>query len=169
MKRPDSTVLLWLANAVGWIGLGLAALHQFGALAWRPAGALPEVKPLAPRTVQAPQAAPEVGARNPFDPGAAHWIAAAPKGAGGAGELRGVVVMPGVRAAVTGGGAVHVGEPLAGGRLAGIRGGTVLVQRENAVDEIEVPVFRRPTLQSLNGATPVLSRQPGPATGKETR
>lgn len=160
MKRPNSTVLLWLANALGWIGLGIAAFHQFGALAWRPAGALPEVRPLSPRPMQPPQAAPEVGAHNPFDPGAGRWIAAAPQGASATGDLRGMVVLPGVRAAVTGGGAVHVGELLAGGRLVGIRGGKVLVQRENAVHEIEVPAFSSPTLQSLTGAPPMLPSQP---------
>jgi hypothetical protein len=125
--------------------------------------------------VQPPPAAPEVGARNPFDPGAGRWMVAAPKGAGGTGELRGVVVLPGVRAAVTGGGAVHVGEPLAGGRLVGIRGGKLLVRRDDAVDEIEVPAFRSPTLQSLNSASPLLKqpegasfiKQPGPARGKQ--
>lgn len=156
MKRPDATVVLWLANGVGWIVLAIAALHQFGVLAGRPALALPEVKPLSPLLLQPPPAAAEVGARNPFDPAAGRWLAAAPEGPRAPGELRGVLVLPGVRAAVTGGGVVLVGEPLAEGRLVGIRGDKLLVQREDAagaVDEIEVPALHTPTLESLNKGT----------------
>ena len=164
MQRPDSTVLLWLACALGWIGLCIAAFHQFGVLAWRPAGALPEIKALSPKPVQSPQATLEVGARNPFDPGAARWmVAEAPKGAGAMGDVRGVVVLPGVRAAVTGGGAVHVGEPLGGGRLVGFRGDKILVQQNNAVDEFDVPALRSPTLKSLSSGPPILPTRPGPA------
>ena len=79
MKRPDSTVLLWLANALAWFALCLGAFHQLGVLAWRPAGgALPQVKALSPRPLPTPGAAPELGARNPFDAQALRWMAAAP-------------------------------------------------------------------------------------------
>jgi hypothetical protein len=161
MKRPDATLYLWIANLLGWGGLCVVALLQFGILTPRPAAALPEVKALRPAPLAAPQMAADVGTRNPFDPTAGRWLAAAAKSdaataAADAGALRGILVLPGVRAAVTGAGAVHVGDAFAGGRMVGIRDGKVLVQQEGGAkpDALEVPAMRRQTLKSLNSAVP---------------
>lgn len=149
--RPDPTVLLWLACALAWIGLCIVVFHQIGVLAWRPA-ALPEIRLLAPRALQSVPAAPELGTGNPFDAAAGRWFAAAPEESRTSAELRGVLLLPGVRAAVTSGGTVHVGEALAGGRLVGIQGGKLQVRQGSAatVEELDVPGWRSPTLQSLN-------------------
>ena len=148
--RPNwnPTVVLWAGNAAVWLLLALIVVYQFGLLSH--GGGAPKLRTLAPEPIQPSAPLSDIAARNPFDPNGNHWRTTAAVAAGSVGELRGVILLPGVRAAITGGGLVPLGGQWGGGRVTGIDANKVIVQRQGAVSELELPSAHRPTLQSLN-------------------
>jgi len=147
----NPTIMLWAANALVWPLAALAIGYQFG---WFGAGGgFPQVQPLTPEPIRLTMQVSDVTARNPFDPAGTHWRSLAvntPPSSASAGGLRGVIVLPGVRAAMTGGEPVYVGGQLAGGRVIEIRANKVIVQRDGENVEMEVPSAHRPKLDSLS-------------------
>lgn len=151
MKLPDPTTGLWLANAFGISLLLLIVAYQFGGAFFGLGAQLPPVLPLVVQPVPQPGLEANAGSRNPFDSSSAHWKTSSGKTAA-SGELRGVILLPGVQAVVTSSGAVHLGETLTGGRVAKILDDKVVVEQENGNREMELPSAHRPTLRSLNKA-----------------
>lgn len=150
IKGPGVTIGLWLANAIGWLVLTLLVSYQFRIFLFDPAATMPAELSLVPKPVQLPEALPDTGNRNPFDTTALHWrTSAAASPAAGSGDLLGFIRLPGVNSALTSSGVVHVGEPLAEGKLLGMMEGKVIVEQASGKREMELPSARRPTLQSL--------------------
>ena len=164
--QPTLTQGLWLANGFSWLLLsGLVAIGAqrsfLGAEAPAlridpvPAEALP---PRAPANVAN---VPGVQARNPFDPAGTPWQATgSPAAEAAPGQLRGIVVLPGVGVAMTDGGAVRPGEALEAGRLVSVRVSGVVVETPGGQKSLALPGANRPSLQELNQAQPA---PPGPA------
>jgi hypothetical protein len=148
------TVALWVGNAGVWLALALIALFQLGAL--RMGGPLPDVRSITPKPIQTVAQSSSSGTRNPFDPTGQNWRSALATAAPVHREVRGVVIMPGVRAALTDAGVVHLGEQLSGGRVTQIEQDRVVVQQDAHSVELELPSAHRPTLQSL-----MAERKPG--------
>lgn len=152
MTPPNLTVGLWLGNALGAALLLLAAFYQFGGAVFGAGARLPQVQPLVARPVPQPSASAGIGARNPFDPSIAHWRASGAGAPALAGELRGVILLPGVRAVVTNSGTVRPGETMTEGRVIRILDNGIIVEQGQGNREIKLPSAGRPTLQSLNKA-----------------
>jgi len=152
MRHWNPTIVLWAGNAMVWPLLALVITYQFGVLDL--GGGLPKVQALKPVPIRLSALVSEGGARNPFAPDGGHWHSAVATTASASGtsggELRGIILMPGVSVAVTGGGVVHLGGPLAGGRVKEIRANKVVVQRDAETVELELASAHRPTLESLN-------------------
>ena len=152
MKLPNPTAGLWLGNAFGILLLLLIVAYQIGGAVFDMNAPLPKVQPLAAQPIHQPEPQADIGNRNPFDSSAARWKTDAEKNSALSGELRGVIMLPGVKAVVTKGGAVHLGEALAEGRITKIMGDKIIVEQGDASREMELPSAHRPTLRSLNKA-----------------
>jgi hypothetical protein len=155
VTRITATSSLWMASAA----ILAAALVLSGILAWRTfsggSETLPEIMPLKVATLDHPAAATEPGKRNPFDPSGTHWQETradlAPVAERGA--LNGLVVLPGVRLAITDGGVVKPGEALAGGKFRGFRGDKVSIETATGrLEKIDGPGANRPRLNDINQA-----------------
>jgi hypothetical protein len=157
IKGPGVTIGLWLANAIGWLALILAASYQSGIfrLDAGSVAKMPADLTLAAQPIQLPQPLPDMGKRNPFDATAAHWTTSeATSPAAGNGDLLGFIRLPGVNSALTTTGVVHVGEALAQGKLIGMTDGKVIVEQATGKRAMDLPSARRPTLQSLGKPHP---------------
>lgn len=155
MRRITATATLWLASAAALA----TAVILFGILAWRVfsggSEALPEIVPLKVAALDFPATATEPVKRNPFDPSGAHWQDARTDLAPVAerGTLSGLVVLPGLRLAITDTGVVKPGEALAGGTFRGFRGDQVSVETATGgLKNIDGPGANRPRLKDINQA-----------------
>ena len=147
---PNLTAGLWLGNALGLALLLLAAFYQLGGAVFGAGARLPQVQPLAARPVPQPSAKIGIGDRNPFDSSVAHWRASGASVPTMAGELRGVILLPGVQAVVTNSGTVRPGEMMTEGRVIRILDNRIIVGQGEGNREIKLPSADRPTLRSLN-------------------
>lgn len=161
MKLPNPTAGLWLGNALGISLLLLIVVYQLGGAGLDLGAQLPQVLPLAAQPVTHLGLEANAGNRNPFDPSATRWKISGENNPAITGELRGVILLPGVQAVVTSSGAVHLGESLTEGRITRISGNKVIVEQGNGSMEMELPSARLPTLQSINKAKPGLDTTKG--------
>ena len=152
MTLPNMTTGLWLGNALGILLLLLVALYQLGGVIFGTGTQLPQVLPLTAQPIPQAGLRPDIGSRNPFDSFNTRWKTSAEKNPAPSGELRGVIMLPGVQAIVTNSGTVHLGETLAEGRVAKIMGDKIIVEQGNGNRELELPSAHRPTLQSISKA-----------------
>lgn len=153
-----STRGLWVANAVFLASIAGLLAWQF----WQVFGAnsrAPSALRLDRATIEVPVAqiiTPP--ARNPFDPGGTHWRTSAPSMAAPAtGQILGILALPGVGVALTDRGAVHPGETLKEGELVSVAPSGAVVDAPGGHQKLELPGGRRPRLQDLNKAAPVVS------------
>ena len=152
MTLPNPTTGLWLGNALGLLLLLLAALYQFGGVIFGMGAQLPQVLPLTAQPIPQPGLQADIGSRNPFDSSSTRWKTAGGNSPAITGELRGVILLPGVQAVVTNNGAIHLGEMLAEGRVAKILDNKIIVEQGGVNREIKLPSASRPTLQSISKA-----------------
>lgn len=162
-RRHLLTRTLWAGNAIAIATLLAVVLFRFGALMPGDA-ALPDLRPLRVAELAPPPLAQTPGERNPFDPSGMAWRE--PKddeASAGSGELKGIIVLPGVRRAVTDRGSVGTGEALGAGRIVSIDDRAVVVDTGSGRKPLETPGVRRPRLQDLNR---VGKLAPAPAEGR---
>jgi hypothetical protein len=154
------TRALWVANAAGLLLLAAAGV-RLGELLWRGnADRLPAIIPFTLSPLPLP-AVPSVADGNPFDPGRLAWRLPEDQDlAGGAGEVKGVILLPGIRRAVTDKGSAKPGETIGAGRLLAVEGGSVVIDDGGGPKKIETPGARRPRLEDLNRAAPAAARRP---------
>lgn len=158
MRQIPLVVGLWLGNAVAF-ALVIAALYsQLGAL-FVPTRDGAEWQSIQPQPLRVPETPNIQGLKNPFDPGAVHWQAAERRAEPGGRELQGIMLLPGVRAAVTGSGVVYPGGQVSGGRLAEITRDGMIIRQESQTQEIKLHAVPRPTIQTLNKAQPSASKE----------
>ena len=158
--QPTLTQGLWLANGFSWLLLGvLVAIGvqrtflgaEAPALRIDPVGA----EALPPHAAANVPHVPNIQARNPFDPAGTPWQAAdSPATEAAPGQLRGIVVLPGVGVAMTDRGAVRPGEALEAGRVVSVRVSGVVVETPGGQKPLALPGANRPSLQELNQARP---------------
>ena len=145
---------LWLANGLLWLlPCGFLA---FGAAKIFLGGEAPPLR-LDPLRTEAmpPLALASAGTRNPFDPAGAAWLAAdSPGPAATPGQVRGIVVLPGVAVALTDRGAVKPGAALDAGRLRSVKTTGAVVDTPGGPQALVLPGSNRPSLQDLNRARP---------------
>lgn len=151
MGRITLTKGLWVGNALALLAVVLVLYSQLSGLLFGSAKGRPELRPIQPQPLPVMERPPLNGNKNPFDSNAGHWKTADSK-RGGDGELRGILLLPGVQVAVTGSGIVRAGESMNGGKIAGIKQDRLIIQQENQNQEIKLPSAQRPTLQTLNKA-----------------
>lgn len=147
------TRALWAANLLALLLLlGVAASRVWTAFAGS-GEVLPDIAPLKPGPVTLVPVAPDIGERNPFDTSGQPWRPA-PAGAEapGSGALRGVVILPGARFAVTDRGMSKAGDLLAEGKVLGIQTGSVVVDANGTRQALDLPSEKRPRLADLNRA-----------------
>lgn len=157
------TMALWLANVFFWLFL-------IGFVIWRLQAVLVagEVAKLRIEPVSAPAwpllALPSAQARNPFDPAGTPWhVASSAAPVVATGQLRGIIVLPGVSVALTDKGAVKPGESLTVGRLVSVKAREAVVQTPSGLQALTLPGASRPTLRQLNQANkPKPSSQSAP-------
>lgn len=155
MKRAalfrNPTTALWLLNAFGAILVISAAAYRIGPALLGGDVTMPKIGAIPAQPIQQLAAIPGTGDRNPFDPASVRWGGAQPVDIPAqAGELRGIIRLPGIRLAVTGSGTVRIGEPVAGGKVRRILNDRIVVENEMGMKEIELPSAHRPTLEALN-------------------
>lgn len=148
------TRLLWLANAVGILLLLGAAFGRTWTAFSAASVPLPDVAPFRPATLPALPLPAEIGERNPFDVAGQAWRPA-PAGAelAGTGSLRGIVLLPGARFAVTDRGMARAGDSIAGGKLLGLEARRVLVESGGRRQALDLPSEKRPRLADINRAS----------------
>ena len=146
----NPTRLLWLGNVTACLTLIIILTCQ-GYIVWVGSRAdMPEIEPLRPQPVHMPAVPTGTDSRNAFDISAAHWradIALRTQEV-----LLGVIMLPGVRSAITSNGTVKTGEIFSGGRLLEVFDNRVVVERPTGPETIMLPLARHPTLQSLTAA-----------------
>jgi hypothetical protein len=152
MKLPEATTGLWMGNLFGILFLLLAVAYQLGGAIFASGAHMPEINPLSVQPVPQPETRTDIGSRNPFDPSAARWKASGGNNPAITGELRGVILLPGVQTVVTSNGTVRVGETLPEGRVVRILDDKIVVEQGGGNKELELPSARRPTLKSINKA-----------------
>ena len=152
-KLTNPIIILWSANLTILLFFMLFVCYQSYLVYFGSTVKVPEIRPLHPHPVILNAPPVNAGARNGFDTSGIHWRADSISPA--VEELLGVMVMPGVRAALTNNGTVNVGSPLAGGKLLQVLEDRVVVERASGPEVILLPIAHRPTLQSLNSAQPV--------------
>jgi len=156
MKRLPLVSGLLLGNAIALIIVIVALYSQLGPL-FAPMKGMAELSPIQPQPLRILEQTSPLNLKNPFDSGAVHWKAVESRE--DTGELHGVMLLPGVRAAVTGTGIVYPGGQVSGGRLAEITPDGLIVQQENQAHKITLHAVPRPTLQTLNKAQPLASKE----------
>ena len=152
------TRALWLANGFFW--LLLAGLVAFRVQQVFVSGAVPALRldPL-PAEALPPLAQVSVPTRNPFDPSGTAWQAAgSPVSAAAPGQVRGIVVLPGVGVAMTDRGAVKPGEALDAGRLVSVKVAGAVVDTPGGRQALVLPGSNRPSLQDMNRARPTAAK-----------
>ncbi len=146
------TVVLWLANGFLWlllVGLMIWRLQAVFLAAEAPALL---VEPLLAEAWPVP-VLPSGQARNPFDPAGTPWhVASSTARVPTGGQLRGIVILPGVSVVLTEQGAVKPGESLLVGRLVSVTGREAVVQTPSGPQALTLPGANRPTLGDLNQA-----------------
>lgn len=152
VNPSNPTILLWAGNAAACLLLVLIAAYQLYLAFFGAAADLPEITSLRPQPIHLIAAPDYIGMRNGFDTASTHWHADSISPARE--ELLGVIMLPGVRAAVTRNGAVSIEGVLAGGKLLQVFDNRVVVERATGTETIPLPLAHRPTLQSLNSAQP---------------
>lgn len=152
MKLPNATTGLWLGNLLGMLLLLLVVVYQLGGAMFTSGAHLPAVHPLTVQPVPQPETLADIGSRNPFDASSARWKISSEDNPAITGELRGVILLPGVQTVVTSSGTVRLGETLAEGRVARILDNKIIVDQGHGSKELELPSARRPTLNSINKA-----------------
>lgn len=156
MKGISLALGLWIGNAIALVIVIVALYSQLGPL-FAPMKGMAELPPIQPQPLRMPERTNPSSLKNPFDSGAGHWKAAGNRVDGEG--LHGVLLLPGVRAAVTGAGIVYPGGQVGGGRLAQITKDGLIVQQENQTQEIKLHAVPRPTMQTLNKAQPSASKE----------
>lgn len=155
MQRPSFTLLLWSANAV----VLAAGLSYAGILGWHlvfgePAE-LPAVRSLAVPPAPTFPAVDPLGERNPFDVSGTPWREAGEKPGVpvSTGALKGVILLPGVKVAVTDSGVVRPGDSFQQGRLKTVQSGRAIVESGSGSDQaLKPPGADRPRLEDINRA-----------------
>lgn len=150
--RQWLTLGLWAATAAAWLGLAALAAARLGWIGGGAAADVPSIAPLRPAALPAlPMEALPPG-DNPFDAKGMPWRAAEAAPPPADDGLHGLVLLPGVRAALTGGGPVRVGEALGDGRLAAVGEETAVVEGAAGRRELPLNATPRPSLRLLNAA-----------------
>ncbi len=157
MKFPafsptDPTRLLWIATGVSVALLATGLAYRLAPLLPGTSGKLSEIRPIDQPDALAPAMEPvSVAARNPFDPGGAHW-SQPDKGIENTatGAIKGIVLLPGAQVVLTEGRTVKFGETLEGGKLIGAEGEQLIIQTGEGRKRIDLPGARRPHLKDLN-------------------
>jgi len=152
MKLPNATTGLWLGNLLGMLFLLLVVAYQLGGAMFASDAHLPAIQPLAVQAVPQPEILADIGSRNPFDTSSARWKISSENSPATTGELRGVILLPGVQTVLTSSGTVRVGETLAEGRVSRILDHKIVVNQGGSSKELELPSAKRPTLKSINKA-----------------
>ncbi len=146
------TVALWLANGFFWLLLVGFVIWRLQAVFLAAEAPALLVEPVSPETWPVP-ALLSGQARNPFDPAGTPWhFASSTARVPTAGQLRGIVVLPGVSVVLTDQGAVKPGESLVVGRLVSVRAREAVVQTPGGPQVLTLPGANRPTLRELNQA-----------------
>jgi hypothetical protein len=154
MQRPSFTLLLWAANAaVLAVGLTYAGILG-GRLVFGGPAELPAIRTLAVPPAPTFPTIDGLGERNPFDPSGTPWSAAGEKPGAPAstGALKGVILLPGVRVAVTDDGVLRPGDRFQQGRLKTVQATGVEVDTANGARTLKTPGADRPRLQDINRA-----------------
>jgi hypothetical protein len=149
------TRALWLANALFWLLLAGLVAFQIQQIFF--AGETPALR-LEPVTVEAlpPLALAGAATRNPFDAAGTAWLAAGSTGPEATpGQVRGIVVLPGIGLAMTDRGPVKPGASLDAGRLLSVKAAGAVVATPTGPQALALPGSNRPTLQDLNQAKPM--------------
>ena len=151
MKQSILTNGLLVGNAIALLILLWASYHQFGLLLFGSTKEQPALRTIEPQPLHLSERLQGSGKRNPFDAGAAHWKLADAQ-SGDKKELQGILLLPGVRAAVTDSGIVRPGDNMNGGKVSAIKKDRLVIQQENQDQEMKLRSAQRPTLQTLNKA-----------------
>lgn len=141
---------LWVTNALAFAVLLAALLVRFGSLAGAGGAALPDIRPLQIAALAVPAAGGALGERNPFDAYGAAWREAAAEQARGEGDFKGVIILPGLRLAITDRGSIRVGDALGPGRIVAVENGRVVVDTGAGRQPLQTPGARRPRMEDLN-------------------
>ncbi len=152
------TRVLWLANALFWLLLAGLVAFQVRQIFF---GGETPVLHLEAITVQPlrPSALARTATRNPFDATGTAWLAAGSPGAEATpGQVRGIVVLPGVGMAMTDRGPVKPGGSLDAGRLISVKPTGAVVATPSGLQALVLPGTKRPTLQDLNQAKPISAK-----------
>jgi hypothetical protein len=148
------TSALWLANGLFWL-----LLIGFLVLRVQQTFFVGEVPPLRldPLSTQALPALvlANASSRNPFDPAGTPWALASAPAPAKAGQVRGIVVLPGVAVALTEGGVVKPGQSLDDGQLLSVKTSGAVVDTPTGRQTLILPESNRPkSFQALNQAKP---------------
>jgi len=152
MKSLNITTGLWLGNLLGMLALVLVVVYQLGEAVFTSDVHLPDIRPLVAQAITQTDAIADIGSRNPFDSSATRWKIVSATNPSTTGELRGVILLPGVQTVVTSKGTVRVGETLTEGRVTRILDDKIVVDQGRSSKELELPSAKRPTLKSINKA-----------------
>lgn len=158
--RVSPTVLLWAGN---FLVLG-AVLAYLAMLVWQMrfgSEDLPAVRPLGLMGLPKHLELVRPLERNPFDPSGQHWIVAGtttgavidPHG------FKGVMVLPGVRVALTSQGLIRPGESFRDGHLAEVSRRGIVVGKDARQESIKAPGTEYRRLEEINRKPPVASTQ----------
>jgi len=152
------TRALWLANGFFWLLLaGWVAFRVQQVIVSGPAPAL-RLDPVQAEALP-PLVLVSVPTRNPFDPAGTAWQAAgSPASEAAPGQVRGIVVLPGVGVAMTDRGAVKPGQALDAGRLVSVKVAGAVVDTPGGRQALVLPGSNRPRLQDLNQAKPTAAK-----------
>jgi hypothetical protein len=163
LKMP-LTSALWLANALLWLLLVLFLAARIQQVFFAGETPLLRFDPVVATSLP-PLALASASTRNPFDPTGSPWQAAdAPAPTAAPGQVRGIVVLPGVGVALTDRGVIKTGESLDAGRLLSVKISGVMVDTPSGPQGLLLPGANRPALQDLNQEKPAA---PPPAVSKQ--
>jgi hypothetical protein len=153
------TQLLWLTNGVCWLLLVGFVVMRVEQVFFTEA--LPSLRLDAAATeaqITPPPSLSGLPGRNPFDPAGTPWqLAGSTAPAVSPGQVRGIVVLPGVGVALTDGGVIAPGAELDAGRLMSVKSSGAVVDTPVGPKALTLPGSNRPTLQDLNQASPTAS------------
>lgn len=149
----NPTLLLWVANGIALLLLLALVVYRLGPLLPGASGPMAEIRPLTQAEVAEPPASPVTEiTRNPFDPAGSPWrlSASTTDDKPAAGAVKGVMILPGVKAVITDGATVRFGETLAGGTIIGVDRQQLLLEGPGGRTRIDLPGAQRPHLKDLN-------------------
>ncbi|HEY6897937.1 MAG TPA: hypothetical protein VI279_11795, partial [Rhodocyclaceae bacterium] len=114
---------------------------------------------LAPTAMPAAASLEMNASRNPFDSSGGIWNDPKAEGGGDTGELKGILLLPGVHRLLTGRGPVKPGEMLDQGKVLDMTKQGVKIQTQDGTTTLELPGAHRPHLEDLNRAAPRAKHQ----------